>query len=376
MLYSMIIFIIISIIILNLIYFLSKKYNVFNFNPNKKYKQLESMRGVAALGVILSHSILSYGYKNDKTWWWTNSIFEGNQYLVNISNNLGGMSVSMFFILTSYLFFDKFLFTSDFSVREFYKKRIFRLLPMYIFSVFLIFILYIFLGVKDNLSLSEIIKFIISWFSFGYWSGESISNLIPDGFVANAGVLWTLIIEWKFYIIFPLILIIFSNLYVYFFSFLLVFLLCQVQFISERESVILNYFIFGGFLAFILKGNCCDKFIKFFLQTKMFFCFINLFLFYFIIYVNDPYVFKVCVLLCLLFFSIIKGNTIFGILKMNAFSFLGNISYSTYLIHGIVLCFVNSFFELTFIVSSTLCLCTTILFSMFTFKNIEYRFIK
>ena len=106
---------------------------------------------------------------------------------------------------------------------------------------------------------------------------------------------------------------------------------------------------------------------------------IGLFLVYFIQY--KPYSYPQYFISFLVFLSFVYGNNLFGLLKMPAAKFLSTLSYSIYLLHGIVLYFilrgVNILYPITSL--SPLAYWTVILFSgviVIIVSSVSYRFIE
>ena len=89
-------------------------------------------------------------------------------------------------------------------------------------------------------------------------------------------------------------------------------------------------------------------------------------------------------LLTLFFLTIVSGNSLFGLLNLKTSKILGEISYSIYLIHGIILyiifsiIFPNLIYDYSkveyMILFPTILMCIIII-SIFSYKYIEYPMI-
>jgi peptidoglycan/LPS O-acetylase OafA/YrhL len=129
-------------------------------NDKIYFKNLDSIRFIAALMVFLQHAVSpSYEYLPIK-----NTIWEK---LLNIISS-GGTGVSIFFVLSgfliTYLLISEYELNSKISIKYFYLRRVLRIWPLYFLVVAFSFLLYPFLksligmnnplGVKFSLSLN------------------------------------------------------------------------------------------------------------------------------------------------------------------------------------------------------------------------------
>src|ERR1035437_3929118 len=106
----------------------------YKITPLKgRYETIDGMRGFLALGVFIHHAAIWHQYL--QTGWWDNP--KSNLYA-----HFGQTSVQLFFMITSFLFISKLLNTNKkaFNWNNFFLSRIFRLVPLYFFSIALIFI--------------------------------------------------------------------------------------------------------------------------------------------------------------------------------------------------------------------------------------------
>lgn len=188
-------FIIFTVAILTA-YFLSR---FLNFKTeSSRNGNIDALRGFLAFGVFISHVDLWYHYLHTGNWSKVSSIFY---------KNLGGISVSLFFMITSYLFFSRILKVNEIELnwKKLFISRFFRLFPMYFFSILiLIFIVFATSGWLIQVPYFKLIKNICYWLSFTIVS-DGIINANPLTGLINAGVVWSLPFEWVFYFSLPLI---------------------------------------------------------------------------------------------------------------------------------------------------------------------------
>ncbi|WP_167349209.1 acyltransferase family protein [Gilliamella intestini] len=104
------------------------------------------MRGISAIFVFISHSLLSWRYFFVDGGWINNTpllIFDKNlneQIEIGFLS-LGGIGVSFFFMITGFLFFDQLLRNKGkINIIQFFIKRFFRIAPLYYSVITLVFI--------------------------------------------------------------------------------------------------------------------------------------------------------------------------------------------------------------------------------------------
>ncbi|WP_282629926.1 acyltransferase family protein [Empedobacter sedimenti] len=305
-------------------YFLSK---IVNFqSETNRFESIDGFRGLLATGVFIHHSIVWYNYIQFEKW------EIPNNYL---GIHLGESSVAFFFMITSFLFTNK-LLNSKKQDLQFWKKilfsRIFRLVPLY-FLIITFCILFVLTIDKFILNSSFYVFFIkcLKWYSFTILGYTEISTNISIGRMLS-GVTWSLPYEWLFYFSLPLIgLILRKNKNIFAITISILFILFYLK-INQIRLTHLISFLGGMIPAFILyfKPNInLNKNIYSFIAV---FCIIISFSYN---TSNDNYFSKLYLVVT---FTLIALKTdIFGILKTNYLKYIGEISYSTYLIHGILL---------------------------------------
>ncbi len=171
-----------------------------------------------------------------------------------------------------------------------------------------------------------------------YWSTftiikQPVINGVTYTSIINAGVVWSLPFEWLFYFSLPLIslLILKSKPSIFYILVSLLFVVWFYMYKGINEHHIFS-FIGGAITPFILKyGN---KKIKY---NALVFSFVILLCFWLISFFGTSDDLYCKILITIIFNLIVLGNNLFGILKSTVLKFLGEIGYSTYLIHGITI---------------------------------------
>ena len=308
--------------------------NIFPKVSNRvgRFETLDGLRGFLALSVYIHHFVVTYYWKVTGFWGKPPEIYY---------ENYGRVGVALFFILTGFLFVFKMRHIDkkiDWFV--FYKSRFFRIIPLYLFVV-LIVVITVFYNSYFSLKypVSEIFKQIARWLIF--YGG--VINDFDDTRLIIAGVDWTLKYELFFYFSLPFIFLLMKYFPFFLFAIFAILLYFYIfPFVSFGfDSSYAFLFAIGGTVAFI--NNPKLNYSNFFDSRSM--SFLTVATFVSAIFYPRPFDFFHLVLIALFFILIVFGNSVFGILKLDCVSFLGEISYSIYLLHGLVLYFVFTQFE-------------------------------
>jgi len=304
-------------------YIIKSNYKIDSLNG--RYETIDGMRGFLALGVFIHHSSIWHQYLQTGVWEAPKS---------NLYTQFGQTSVSLFFMITSFLFISKLLNSSEkgFNWRNFFISRIFRLIPMYYFSLCLIIISILFISHWQlNVGFPDFFKSIFSWCFFTIYATPYINNSEFTSYI-NAGVIQTLPYEWMFYFSLPLI-----SIFILKIKPKIGYIILSIVFIIIFYKVhgIWEYYIYpfiGGAIApILLKYNRSLKINDTYASIIILIC-----LFLIIEYSSAVSIFGI-LLITIVFTLIALGVSLFGLLKNSTLKFLGAISYSTYLLHGILL---------------------------------------
>ena len=159
---------------------------------------LDGIRGVAALGIVIHHIISSFFYR-----------YEGFIQVPPPWAPNAFVFVDLFFVLSGYLVTTislRHLAPNPRGVLRFYGQRAARLLPA-LAALFACYTVYAWLS---GLSMRNEAKSLIPYLTFT----TNLANLVPFGFdnIRVFTPLWTLAVEWQFYMIAPLLLIVLAPL--------------------------------------------------------------------------------------------------------------------------------------------------------------------
>jgi len=297
--------------------------------PKGRYSSIDGLRGYLALFVFIHHSIVWHFYILTGNWAFPPS---------NLYNHLGPTSVGLFFMITSFLFVSKLIDAKHQSIDwiRLYISRIFRIIPLYAFIFFIVFIIVMTMSQWRLIEpIEEVLYECIQWLCFI----QTEINGYPETRLIVARVIWSLAFEWMFYFSLPLLAIFLLKIRVSILT-----LLISLIFLCVFIFIIWQYYPIGAIRRLCpFLGGIAAAFISRFTSVRdivgskyisiaiigLVICAVCFF----------PDAYSIIPYLCMVFtfIAIGAGNTLFGILTNNLSQLLGQISYSIYLMHGICL---------------------------------------
>jgi peptidoglycan/LPS O-acetylase OafA/YrhL len=295
---------------------------------------------------------------------------------------LGPASVSLFFMITGFLFWTKLLSaTGNVDWRALYVGRLFRIAPMYLVAVVAMLLIVL---AKTGFVLHEPLGDVLG--AAAQWLALGIVNLQPDvnGYSAThvlAGVTWTISYEWAFYAsLLATVVVARSRAHLPLVAAVLV--LCLVG-KSLFHSSVLGFaalFLCGMTVASLLNANKALALSDRRSSALAFACLL-------LIFAASPfnatlsgYGTFATLLLAIFFYCVCSGATLFGLLTTRAAQRLGSISYSVYLLQGIVLTLVFAIPSLrdfairdaaNYWLIGMLCACALVAAAAVTFARVE-----
>lgn len=338
--------------------------------PNKNsFASIDGLRGYLAFLVFLHHSSIWFFYLRSGQW----KVPPSNLY-----THFGQSSVALFFMITGFLFFSKIIDgkTRGLDWGKLFISRFMRLVPLYLFSMFLLFSIVAFLsnGILNE-SLPNLFKNAIYWLGFTIPGAPNLNGVDHTSIIV-AGVTWSLPYEWLFYFSLPLLALTVRLKPPYLFLALgLTGVACISIWLPKFHHLL--SFLGGISASFLVRVNVFREFaVKPIASYLIIFCIA-------ILLITFPSARGILpIFLISLSFSLIaSGNSLFGTLTHPISRTLGEIAYSIYLLHGIALFLLFTFVvgiddaknispitHWLFIIAITPLL---ILISFFTFRLIE-----
>ncbi|AWN73177.1 acyltransferase [Legionella anisa] len=298
---------------------------LFNISDDQdhRYKHLDGVRGLAALGVVachVNHHLLAYF---------------GITGIPLIGNRIGFISVQLFFALTAFLFTKKAL-ENKLDPASFYMARVRRIVPLYLFVASMTILVCFYLSVKTSNDFSLHFKGIIDIFSYGFL-GNGVLSFGSINALSFIGIAWTLSYEWKFYLVLPPLYFLYRQS-----TFMAITIVLSVLLLAFRDLYTLGnaswpFFIIGSLGAWLMchYPSLQDSKIKPFLGT------IPLLALLLSLITPGEFDFKHFFLAGILFLGILIAKP--KILTYKPLLFLGRISYSIYLLQYLVIFTVQQF---------------------------------
>jgi peptidoglycan/LPS O-acetylase OafA/YrhL len=315
------------VVVLTLLAFLSVRVTFLFDNknpPTLRFATINGLRGYLAFFVMLHHAGMWYMWVGTGKWVSPES---------NLYGNLGQSSVIMFFMITSFLFYDKLLNSRacDFNWRSFFIARFFRIAPLYYVVLLFIFLVVAHLSDWRLVDSSQaILLSVIKWVLFTTPNAVAINGVGETSLIV-AGVTWTLRYEWFFYLALPLISLLAGQRP----SLLILVVSVAALALAWRIGLDKRYVpVFaGGIIAACLVRN--PDFLRF--CKKKVASLLVLICFAVVLQFSSALKIIPCIALIIAFCMIAGGADIFGLLSLQTSHRFGELAYGIYLIHGIVL---------------------------------------
>jgi len=338
---------------------------------NVRYPEIDGLRGYLAFFVFLHHSFIWRFFLQNGEW---------NEPDVNLFNHFGQTTVAFFFVITAFLFTLKLINSKNKEIdwSAYINARVYRLFPMYLFSVGIIFFIAGYLtNFKSRVPISENILNTLSWIFFNIKKGLNINGL-EDSFLLNAGVTWTLPYEWAFYFLLPLIALFFKIKVNYKVILLFTITAALIMIINGASLRHFLPFIGGIIAALVVSKNIFGSVLKQKKYTLLAILLLTCSIYFF----NNGRKPIPVIITSIVFIIIASGNNFFGLLSSAFSRKFGQITYSIYLMHGtllfIIFYFIIGFeeakkltdFEFWSIIA--LAVFPLIFISQLTFKYIEH----
>ena len=335
-----------------------------------RYASIDGLRGYLAFGVFVHHSIITWIFLRT-------GVFEFPPS--NFYSMLGQGSVALFFMITGFLFWGRLLAQGrQHDWLAFGVSRLFRLYPLYLPLMLIVFATVFHLqGWELKEPGIQLLKQVLAWLTFD----RPDVNQYPQTGMLISNVTWTLAYEVFFYLALPLAAAVFI-----FRSNWVQIVLCLVGIYALYQLVGWEHSLKKHFIASFLGGIAAAYWVRrpqlvVWGRTRLASVIAIVALVVAFTAFNRAFKTTPLFLLSLFFVIVASGNTLFGALKPRSIRWLGEISYSTYLLHGFVLWLMVQRLPLAlhldaretwvYLPLMAVCTCLLILVSSATFLYIE-----
>ncbi|WP_040364355.1 acyltransferase family protein [Commensalibacter intestini] len=322
---------------------------------------IDGLRAFLALAVIYHHMVFSY------------NLFYGKGWIIDypVNARLGKVALSFFFMISAYILTQKNIQTTCGFIK-FYINRFFRIAPMFWLSTSICLGTAIIFG--SHIDYYSLLDKLCVWYDAGLFLTDrkpDINNFDKTYFI-NAGVMWSLSWEWLLYFSLPILIVLRHKINSFIISQFLNFIAVYcISYLSYTWAVFILCFSLG------MTARDIKPFIKIPKTANniiILLCLCIIFL-----RKTGPFDISTIVIEFILFVCICQGGDFFGILRSKGAVRLGEVSYSIYLLHGIVLFYMNKILvhwnlsKIEYGLTALLCIILVCLSSCFTFVLIESK---
>lgn len=344
------------------------------FDSTHRDSPLDGLRGVLATFVFAHHFYLMYRWNTEGQW----SVADNfGLHWMYFAQNLGAIPVSLFFMITGFLFLNK-LKQKEINWKNLYIARIRRIMPLYLLSLlFVVYASFKAVGV-ENVAFWDGADWLFHWATFRY---QPLNGFVS--FIANAGVQWTLLYEWAFYFSLPFIHTAMHQLPASNKKQWGVMALCGALFVWIITQTDTHHY--WQFVLSAAAVSLSDVLLPFIRRYKKWLNVALPLLLLATAFLFPPYTPINRILVALLFLLLAGGYDFGGILRHRGMKMLGDMSYSIYLTHGVVLYIVfalGGWFDfqahglLVYIATFPLIFALVLLLSCATYFGVERPFLR
>lgn len=293
---------------------------------NNRYTAIDGLRGYLAFFVFLHHSSIWFFYLHDGNWRLPPS---------NLFSHLGQSSVALFFMITGFLFYSKILKSKGKKIdwTYIYTSRLLRLVPLYLFSLLTLFIIVWFVSENSAIEpLKQSITNTLKWVLFTIPGAPDLRN-VQHTTLIMAGVTWSLPYEWLFYVSLPAIALLTARSVRLVTSIISIVAGACILTVFDPASIHIKTFMGGMICAAIHYKGFGLKVGK----SKAYSMLIMVLLAVLVHQFPTSHGNIQIAILTVIFFGISCGNNVFGLLSLKVSRILGEMAYSIYLLHGLIL---------------------------------------
>lgn len=293
----------------------------------RRLQSLDGLRGFLALAVVFHHGAIYHRYLVDRVWQVPPSQF----YTV-----LGPLGVSLFFMITAFLFWSRVIRQHGKpNWPKLYIERVFRIGPLYLAAIAaMLATIAIEGGSALHASPFGFARSLVPWLLLGFKVGPDIAGF-PDTRLVLAGVTWTLRLEWLFYLSLPVLALLArrGQLHLWATAILLACsLIIQAVYLRPGSMLAMISLFLTGMLCASLHTEGMVKRLPDRWSSAAVVALLAV-----IVTTQEGMTASCTMLIGIIFYLVISGTTVFGLLVSRPAIRLGTISYGIYLLQGLTL---------------------------------------
>jgi peptidoglycan/LPS O-acetylase OafA/YrhL len=302
------------------------------------YAAVDGLRGVLAISVFFCHAVVTYFYLKTGVWELPSA---------NLYGQFAIFPVTMFFFVTGFLFWTKLIRAeAGLPIRQFLMARTRRLMPAYLGSLAVVLILITAAsGGRLHVPFSKLVPQLVSWLVCGVPFNFPRINALDSTRFINAGVFWSLRVEWFFYLLLPFLGWFAKRRRVWLLLLMCGALLEAMQHLARPANIMVvePVLTLSFYMAFCFSVGMLTASLKAELDLARWlrsrWCAAPAFAILGVVLFSVPprYGWLESLMLAPIFVIVVYGNDLCGLLTSRPIRYLGAISYSVYLFHGIVL---------------------------------------
>lgn len=286
-----------------------------------KYKTLDGLRGLAAALVTIFHLYWRAGGASDRFW----SIdYLDSSTIKRAIILVGELPVSIFFMLSGFLFFNKILSSDKFNTKDFFISRALRIYPPVLASMVVIYAVTAF--INNGQQLTSPLWFLNALPFISEYKGSMVNGFPIN--ITNSGVFWTLIWENRLYLSIPIIAFIVNRSThkksIIAIAMITVIALDKTHVVEKAKAGYVMFFLVGFLVASLNRVDFKNK-----NALAVLLLILSLF------FTKYAYSTTTALYLMPIFYLIKNGSSFFGFLTSRPLKLLGTCSFSMYLFHGV-----------------------------------------
>ena len=292
----------------------------------QRFSSVDGLRGYLAFGVFVHHTAITWIYLHTRVFDVPKNYFYAQ---------IGLASVALFFMITGFLFWGRLIkHGRHHDWLAFAVSRIFRLYPLYLpLLLVVIFCVFYLQGWTFEDEPLVVAKQVLAWLVFE----RPDINQYPQTGMLISNVTWTLGYEVFFYLALPL----FGMVFVYRKNWKQA-VLCLLGIYALYQVVGWEHSLKKHILMSFLGGIAAAYWVRrpqwvAWGQTRLAACIALMLLVVVLFMFRKSFATAPLLLLTVFFCIVASGNTLFGALTLRSIRWMGEISYSTYLLHGLLI---------------------------------------